>query len=209
MRAPFLGSTVLMALSVAALSTLVGKAHGYPPGVGILGPSRNCLACHVDNGPWKEGGHLVIDVLDKESGKSLRQADGSFVITVKRGEAKTVLTVIGWSGTSEIPYRTAWLYVDPERIGDASSLSKFAPGWSVNLPMACRVVGDASAAYPGARVTSLPMTLRPGDDAANATIELQVMLTKGESVKGQAREGMIGSYFVRVVKLVIATQAGQ
>lgn len=189
-----------------ALATVVpGVAFGYPPAVGILGASRNCLACHVDNGPWKNQANLILDVLDKDSGKSLKQADGTFLIAAKRGEAKTVLTVIGTRSISSLgePYRTAWLYVDPTRITDTSSLSKFAPGWFVNLPMACRLVGDTSEAYPGERITVLPMTLRPGDDAVDAQIELQVMLTKGESVKGKPREGMIGSYFERAVKLVV------
>jgi len=194
-------------LVVSVLPALVaaGTAVAYPPGVGILGNSRNCLACHADNGPWKDTGSLVLDVLDKESGKSLKQADGSFLISASRGEAKTVLTVIGWrSGSAqEAPYRNAWLYVDPERIRDASSLGKFAPGWSVNLPMSCRVVGDAVEAYPGAHVTMLAMTVRPGDDATDGRVELQVMLTKGESVKGKPREGMIGNYFERTVKLAV------
>lgn len=200
-RAVLLGAFVPMALSTVG----TGIAFGYPPAVGILGSSQNCLACHADNGPWKDDTNLIVDVLDKESGKSLKQADGAFLIEARRGEARTVLTVIGWRAGSreEAPYRTAWLYVDPARIGDASSLSKFAPGWSVNLPMACRLVGDVSEAYPGSRVTVLPMTIRPGDDAGDAQIELQVMLTKGESVKGKPREGMISSYFERAVRLVV------
>jgi hypothetical protein len=47
------------------------------------------------------------------------------------------------------------------------------------------------------------MTLRPGDDARDAEIELQVMLTRGESVKGKPQEGMIGSYFERKVRLKV------
>jgi hypothetical protein len=62
----------------------------------------------------------------------------------------------------------AWLCVDPARSADASSLSTFAPGWYVNLPMACRLVGDTPEAYRGSHVTVLPMTIRPGDDAADA-----------------------------------------
>jgi hypothetical protein len=205
-RSPHLAGHLGVLVSVAFSTIAAGVAFGYPPAVGILGASRNCLACHADNGPWKDGASLILDVLDKESGTSLKQADGSFVITATRGEAKTVLTVIGWRADSsqDAPYRTAWLYVDPARIADASSLSKFAPGWYVNLPMACRLVGDTSEAYRGSHVTVLPMTIRPGDDAADAQIELQVMLTRGESVKGKPREGMIGSYFERVVRLVVA-----
>jgi hypothetical protein len=169
-----------------------------------LGQSRNCLVCHAGNGPWKDDSALIIDVLDKASGKSLKQKDGTFLIAAKRWEAKTVVTVIGTAkGANPPPYRNAWLYVDPERIKDASALNKFAPGWSVNLPMSCRVVGDTADAYPNATVTTLPMTVRPGDDARDAEIELQVMLTRGEAVKGKPREGIIGSYFQREVRLKV------
>jgi hypothetical protein len=69
--------------------------------------------------------------------------------------------------------------------------------------MSCRLVGDKSDKYPGADVTVLPLTVRPGDSAQDADIELQAMLTRGESVKGKAAEGLIGSYFVRNVRLRI------
>jgi hypothetical protein len=175
----------------------------YPPAVGILGQSRNCLACHANNGPWKDDRTLVIDILDKTTGKSLKQKDGSFLLTARRWEAKTVLTVIGTTSGASTPssYRNAWLYIDPGRIKDAAALNKFAPGWSVNLPMSCRVVGDQIDAYPNAAITTLAMTIRPGDDAGDAEIELQVMLTRGESVKGKPLEGMVANYFERKVRL--------
>ncbi|MBI5266646.1 MAG: hypothetical protein HY851_05365, partial [candidate division Zixibacteria bacterium] len=117
---------------------------------------------------------------------------------------KSVLTVIGWRGDSAAgtPYRNGWIYVDPKTIG-SSSLSKFAPGWDVNLSAACRLVGDKFDGAPGAAVTSLPMSLRPGDAARDAELVLQVMLTKGESVKGKPKEGMIGNYFERQVILKV------
>lgn len=178
----------------------------YPPAVGILGPSRNCLACHPNNGPWKNEADVVIDILDKSTGNSLRQSDGTFLISAKRGELKTVITVIGWRAQpgAAAPYRNAWLYVDPKRIADAGSLNKFAPGWTVNLPMSCRVVGDAVDAHPGAPATALPMTVRAGDDAAaESEVELQVMLTRGESVKRKPAQGMEGNYFERRVRLKV------
>ena len=195
---------VVLALSLAA-ALPPRSALAYPPAVGILGPSRNCLACHVNNGPWREDSRLIIDVLDQASGNSLKQEDGSFLISARRGEARTVLTVIGRSPGDDAPapYRTAWLYIDPQRITETGSLTKFARGWSVNLPMSCRVVGDVAKSYPGADVTVLPMTLRSGDDAQEAEIELQVMLTKGESVKGKPKEGMLGNYFARKVRLEV------
>ncbi len=195
---------VVVALSVAA-ALPPRTVSAYPPAVGILGQSRDCLSCHADNGPWRDDARLIIDILDQASGNSLKQEDGTFLISTKRGEARTVLTVIGRAQGDDqpTPYRTGWLYTDPQRITEKGSLTKFARGWSVNLPMACRLVGDASKTYPGAQITVLPMTVRPGDDAQDAEIELQVMLTKGESVKGKPKEGMLGSYFVRKVRLTV------
>jgi len=192
---------ITMLLALAAFSQW---AFAYPPAVGIVGKAKNCISCHVNNGPWKDDGTTIIDILDKETKKSLKQTDGSFLLAVKRGEKKTVLTVIGRSkeDTEESPYRNAWLYVNPKMIA-TTSLSKFAPGWDVNLPMSCRIVGDKLEGYEGARITFVPMTIRPSDASQDAEIMLQVMLTKGESVKGKAKEGMIGSYFERKVKLKV------
>lgn len=180
------------------------KAFAYPPGVGILGPSKNCLTCHVSNGPWKNEKKTIIDILDRETKKSLRQSDGSFLIEAKRGEMRTVLTVIGRSkeDKEESPYRNAWLYLDPRSL-ETSSLSKFAPGWEVNLPMSCRIVGDTLAGFEGAKITVLPMTVRPTDAARDSELSLQVMLTKGDSVKGDPKAGMIGNYVERKVRLKV------
>ena len=94
--------------------------------------------------------------------------------------------------------------VDPKRIADSSSLNKFAPGWAVNLPMSCRVVGDPVEAYAGAHTTALPMTVRAGDDAPVETeVELQMMLTRGDFVKGKPHQGMEGNYFARRVRLKV------
>ncbi len=182
----------------------ISTAHAYPPGVGILTNSTSCLSCHVNNGVWKDDTNTIIDILDKNTKKSLKQADGTFLIEIKRWEQRTVLTVIGSRKSNSIPasYRNAWLYIDPATIG-TSSLSKFAPNWNVNLPMSCRLVGDNLAGYEDANITSLPMTIQPLENANDAEIQLQVMLTKGESIKGNAKEGMSGNYFERKVKLVV------
>ena len=181
-----------------------GWVFAYPPAVGILGKAKDCSSCHINNGPWRDDGKTIIDILDKETKRSFKQLDGGFLIEVKRGEPKTVLTVIGLSteGEKEAPYRNAWLYVDPKTI-ESSSLSKFAPGWDVDLPMACRIVGDKLEGFDGAKITVLPMTIRPLDAAQDAEVILLVMLTKGESVKGKPREGLIGNYFERKVKLKV------
>jgi hypothetical protein len=188
----------------AAPSFGINAAYAYPPAVGILSNSKNCISCHVNNGPWQDENKLIIDVLDMETKKSLKQPDGSFLIEVKRWEQKTVLTVIGQKKNNVLaaPYRNAWLYIDPAAIG-APALSKFAANWDVNLPMSCRIVGDKLPGYEDADITSLPMTVQPLSNATDTDIQLQVMLTKGESVKGNAKEGMIGNYFEKKVFLKI------
>ncbi|OFX43769.1 MAG: hypothetical protein A2046_05115 [Bacteroidetes bacterium GWA2_30_7] len=182
-----------------------GAAYAYPPAVGILSNSKNCLVCHISNGQWKDDDNTIIDILDKETKKSLKQSDGTFLIEAKPNEQKTVLTIIGRkkSESASSPYRNAWIYIDPATIG-TNSLSKFAPGWDINLPMACRLVGDKLQGYDNADITSLSTTIQPLSNAKDAEIQLQVMLTKGESVKGNAQEGMTGNYFERNVKLKIS-----
>ena len=189
---------------ILAVAILLGssQAQSYPPAVGILSKASSCPTCHVSNGPWTDESRTIIDILDGTTKRSLRSEDGSFLIEVHRGELRTVLTVIGCTKECAAPLRNAWLYVDPEQIA-TSGLSKFAPGWDVNLPMACRIVGDALATYPDAHITVLPMTVRPMDAARNAKLELQVMLTQGESVKGKAKEGLVSNYFVRTVNLKV------
>jgi hypothetical protein len=179
-------------------------AFVYPPAVGILGKSKSCLGCHLNNGPWIDEEKTTIEILDKETGKSLRQSDGSFLIEVKRGTQRTLMTVIGRpkNDIAPAPYRNAWLYIDPAQI-ESTSLSKFAPGWDVNIPMSCRLVGDKFSGYESLNITALPMTIQPLDNARDTDIQLQVMLTGGESVKDDPKKGMEGNYFVRNVKLAV------
>ncbi len=182
----------------------ISTAYAYPPGVGILTNSPNCLSCHANNGPWQDDVNTIIDILDKDTKRSLMQPDGTFLLEVKRWEQKTVLTVIGSKKTNSVPAPTknAWIYIDPTTIG-TNSLSKFAPNWDVNLPMSCRIVGDDLPGYENSDITSLPMTIQPLSNAKNAEIILQVMLTSGETMKNNAHEGLMGSYFERKVKLTI------
>jgi hypothetical protein len=137
-------------------------------------------------------------------------ADGSFLLEVERGRPRTVLTVIGrQKGDPKPARRNAWLYVDPSQI-ESAALSKFAPGWDVNLPMSCRLVGDKLDGLEADSLTWLPMTVLPTAAARDAELELQVMLTSGDAVKGDTRAGMLGSYFVRKVRLkVIEPRADQ
>lgn len=122
----------VLVVMTAPVWAAIGPADSfaYPPAVGILGKATNCLSCHVSNGPWKDDDRAIIDILDKDTRRLLQRPDNSFLIEVKRGQVRTVLTVIGVRTAAEIeaPLRNAWLYVDPRTIG-SSSLSKFAPGW--------------------------------------------------------------------------------
>jgi hypothetical protein len=101
-----------------------------------------------------------------------------------------------------LPYCNAWLYVDPSESDQGSPpSSKSAPGWAVELPMACRTVGDQMEGFERASSTVLPMTVRPLDGTSDAELELQVMLTGGESVKADPSKGMVGNYLERKVRL--------
>jgi hypothetical protein len=195
-------SIVIVVLNIVIL--FGEKGFAYPPAVGVLGKAKSCMSCHVSNGPWTDEQKSIVDILDKETMKSVRQQDGTFLIEVKRGQRKTLLTVIGRTKDDEapLPYRNAWTYIDPTRI-ETNSLSKFAPGWVVNLQMSCRVVGDNLPGFEGAKITALPMTVQPLDDAKDAELQLQVMLTKGESVKGDAKKRMLGNYFERKVQVKV------
>ena len=191
--------SVLLA-TVLASPLLAMHAAAYPPAVGILAKNRSCRACHASNGPWPDEARTVIDVLDAATKKSLRGSDGAFHIEATRGQARTVLTVIGRrKGDAQPPRRNAWLYVDPTQI-EIATLTKFAPGWDVNLPMSCRIVGDRLEGFEDANLTVLPMTVRPTDAARDGALELQVMLTAGEAVKGKD-EGLVSNYYVRRVLL--------
>ncbi len=192
--------TIITALSLLVL--VANTAIAYPPAVGILGNAKSCMSCHVNNGPWSDEDKTIIDILDKETMKSLRRSNGTFLIEVKRGEQKTVLTVIGRTKDDNLPapFRNAWTYVDSSMIG-TNSISKFVPGWAVNLQMACRLIGDKLKGFENAEITALPMTVQPLYDAIDGELILQGMITKGESVKGNAKIGMLGNYFER--KLIL------
>ena len=177
------------------------QAYAYPPGVGILTKSKSCLACHANNGPWTDDGKTIIDIIEKNSKTSFRQPDGSFLLQIKRNEQLTVRTVLGYKKNGTVaPYRNGWIYVDPTTI-ESSSLSKFAPAWEVNLQASCRLVGDKLEGFEDSDISVLPMTIRPSDSARDAYIVLQGMLTRGESIKGKGKEGMVGNYFERTIML--------
>ncbi len=189
-------------LLVIAIILSPALANAYPPAVGIIGTSRSCTSCHASNGPWTDESATIVDILDGATRRSLRQPDGRFLLEVERGRTATVITIIGRKADdiAPPPMRNAWLYVDPIQL-ETGALSKFAPGWDVNLPMACRIVGDAIPEYPDAAVTALPMKVRPGDAARDTELELQVMLTTGESAKGNPDSWLLSNYLVRTLTL--------
>lgn len=191
-----------MLAAVALISVVAQVAAASPPAVGIIGNSRNCLACHVSNGSWTDANNLIIDLIDKATQRSLRQSDGSFLLTARRGVATTVLAVIGYraSGADPVPYRNGWTFVDSTTLG-SSALSKFAPGWEINLPYGCRITGDKMDAYPDGVQSAAPITIRPTGAAQDAEVTLQTMLTRGEAAKGNAKSGLVGNYYERTVHL--------
>lgn len=200
----FIAALLFVVAVIPSFNLKSREAYAYPPGVGILSKSKNCLSCHANNGPWSEETKTIVDIIEKDSKKSYRQPDGTFLLQIKRHEQLTVRTVIGYKkgGNEVVPVRNGWIFVDPTTI-ESSSLSKFAPGWDVNLQMSCRLVGDNLEGYEEFNLSVLPMTIRPSDGARDAQIVLQGMLTRGESVKGKGKEGMVGNYFERTLKLKV------
>lgn len=174
------------------------------PSASVITRNKSCLNCHVNNGEWQEDG-TIIDIVDKETGKSLKQKDGTFLIEFKPEEIKTLLTILGRvKDEIDSPYRTGWAYVDPleqEKASDSSQ--KFAKNWEVNLNLGCKLIGDKHPLYEGAKITVAPFTIKPTKDAKDAVIKLQAMLTKGESVKGKPKEGMLSNYFERTIYMKI------
>ncbi len=81
--------TAISILTLAALAVvglfLMGnlqEARAYPPAVGIVGKSKDCLVCHLNNGPWKDDAKTIIDIIDKDTKKSYKQPDGNFLIVL-------------------------------------------------------------------------------------------------------------------------------
>lgn len=178
--------------------------YSYPGMVGLTGKAKNCLTCHVNNGEW-DNGKTIIDIIDKESLKSFKQSDGSFEIEVSRHQPKTILFILGRQKNEPIPApsRNAWLFIDPQLISDTTVLSKFAAGWDVNLQLGCRIPGDAVRGFEEAFITASPMTIKPLTDAKDVEIQLQAMMTRGESAKGKPKEGLISNYFESKILLKV------
>jgi hypothetical protein len=197
-------ATAWLAPALFLVTVFAGVAVGYPPGVGITSKSPSCLSCHADNGPWTDVALTIVDILDKDTSASLKQPDGSFLITVPRGERRTVVTVIGRAAgdAAPAPVRNGWIYIDPTLI-TSDRLTKFPTGWDANLPLSCRLVGDKLPGYENARLTALAMTLEARPEAADAELVLQAMMTTGEAAKGAPNGGLVGNYIERKVKFKV------
>ena len=193
---------VILALGLIVWSSSV---WAYPPAVGIVGKAKNCLVCHVNNGPWQDDGRMDVDILDAKTKQSFKQADGSFLIEAKRLVPKTVLAVLGRAkGDSALaPTRNGWLFIDPKRIPEETPSNKFPKGWEVNQSLGCRMVGDQLPGHEGASLTVAPMTILATAQAKGVQMEWQAMLTCGESVKGKPKEGLLTTTQMRMVKLVV------
>ena len=187
---------------VATVAAVSIAAQAYPPGVGIMSDKRSCTGCHASTGPWSDETMTIAEILDGDTKTSLRRPNGSFQIDVVRGQTRRVITILGRRADDQLlpPTRNGWTFVDTAQLS-TSSFSKFAPGWDVNLNMACRMVGDTIGAYPGAQVTVLPMTVRPTDAARDAELEWQCLLTTGSPVKGRPDTGLVANFLTRQVRL--------
>jgi hypothetical protein len=161
------------------------------------------MACHANDGPWRDDASLIIDLVDRETGRSHRRRDGTFLTSAKPEQKRTVFIVVGRASgdSAPVPLRNGWIFVDPALINREHLGSKFAPGWEADLIMSCRLVGDTYKGYEGAKLTVLPLTLRPTGAAKDAEVEWQVLVTGGEAVKGDAKQGLVQKYFERRVRL--------
>jgi hypothetical protein len=197
---------VILALGLIVWSS---SAWAYPPAVGIVGKAKNCLVCHINNGPWQDDQQMVVDLLDAKTKQSFKQADGSFLIKAERHVPKTVLAVLGRAkgDPALAPTRNGWLFIDPQRISEESPSNKFPKGWEVNQSLGCRMVGDPLPGYEGSALTVASMTLLATAQAKEVQMEWQAMLARGESVKGKAREGLQSTTVVKKVKLVVKEPA--
>lgn len=197
----FVASVATILCSLAILFTFASGVFSYPPAVGLSGNSQNCLSCHADNGPWKDDDNIIVDIVDKVSGKSLGQPDGTFLIRARKGETVTVITVLGRKAgdTAEPPQRNAWIFIDRS----SQELSRLPKGWDVNVQYSCRVIGDKQVGFEGANITSAPMIVKAGSDAIDGILTLQAMITKGMSAKNKPDEGLVGNYVERQINLKV------
>lgn len=72
---------------ILGLFFVTGEVLSYPSAA-VVNRSKSCLSCHVNNGPWKDDEKTLIDIIDKDTGKSFKQPDGTFLIQARQGKPK-------------------------------------------------------------------------------------------------------------------------
>lgn len=191
------GTVVALGGFVALVVAAAPRA--YPP-MCLETRQRRCTACHQDTAPWGDPARALVDIADPQTKESFAQADGTFRIPVRRGQERRILVVVG-ADASYVPRptMTGWLLFDPSQLaGTAEASPKFAPGWEVNRPYGCKRLRDTSPVerHAGRACATTTMTIRPLEGAADAEVELQVILKS-------ANETLEGNYFERRVRLVV------
>jgi len=195
------GRAVALGLFVIAtmfgLTRFASEVHAWPAAA-LESRHENCLGCHEQAGRWQDTSHVIIDIIDPKSGESLKEADGSFTISVQRGKERRVKSVFGVTPEVQFPPDVVgWLYSSPEALQSAhESDLKFAPGWSVNRPFCGKRLIEEVPGYPGNRLAAITMTIRPSATAEDEDITLQVLL------KSLAR-GMSADFFEHIVHLEV------
>jgi hypothetical protein len=171
------------------------SAYGWPAAP-LQNRNKDCAVCHTSTNAWMDTSKLIIDIVDTKTGKSLKTANGSFEIPVKRGSELRVNSVLGVKpGYRFPPEKVGWLYVSPEALQSAQeSDPKFAPGWQVNRAFCMKRLVEKIDGFPGNQLAAVTMTVRPLEGAEDATVSLQVLL------KSSGR-GLVGEYFESTVHL--------
>lgn len=182
-------------IATAFVFALARSIMSYPTAP-IVGRQTSCLNCHKNTGPWTDEAKTIIEMLDSQTGESLKQKDGSFLITVKRNEIKTVQVVFGVTGDVEkAPECISWCFVDPiEQKQSSDASNKFAPHWEVNAQYGGRFVGDKVKGYETHKIVASTMSLRPTEKAKDGKLVLQVLFPI-------AFRGLDGNYFEKQVTL--------
>lgn len=189
---------ILIAAIVTALTWALARSLLSYPTAPIVGRNTTCLNCHKNTGPWQDEAKAIIEILDPQTGQSLKQKDGSFLIAAKRNEVKSVQMVFGVTGdTEKVPECISWCLVDPveQRQGSDAS-NKFAPHWEVNAQYGGRFVGDKVKGYEAHKVVASTMSLRATEKAKDGALVLQVLFPV-------AFRGLDGNYFEKKVTLKI------
>lgn len=188
-------AAIVSVITIVVLVAGDDAARGWPA-ASLQSRDRDCTSCHQAADSWTDTARVIIDIVDPQTGTSYEAADGAFDIAVRRGEELRVKSVFGVrQGHQFPPEMVGWLYASPALLKKApESDPKFAPGWQVNRSFCMKRLVEEVKGFPGNQLAAVPMTIRPLDNAEDATISLQVLF------KSSAR-GLAGDYFERDVRL--------